>query len=213
MSEVSVRIARLAPSTRVEGPGLRAAIWVAGCSIQCDGCFNPHLFDASVGEDRLAAEIVPVILSVQPAVEGITLLGGEPFDQAQALSVVAAEAQEAALNVMTFTGFTHEHLLRRARKDAGVGDLLASTDLLVDGPFIAAQVDSSRPLLGSRNQRFLPLSREGEQMVHRLEPDGLEVTVAADGRVSVNGWATTSVLEGVLDLLQGSQRRDGSAYR
>ncbi|HET8646986.1 MAG TPA: 4Fe-4S cluster-binding domain-containing protein, partial [Vicinamibacteria bacterium] len=83
-----VRVAARVPVTEVEGPGARFALWVQGCSIRCPGCCNPHLFPARgevVSVDALVAEVK----AVRGRIEGLTLLGGEPFDQPAPLAVLA----------------------------------------------------------------------------------------------------------------------------
>jgi anaerobic ribonucleoside-triphosphate reductase activating protein len=117
---------------------------------------------------------------------GLTLLGGEPFQQAAPLAWLCARARRAGLDVLAFTGHTLERLRRsRAR---GVRALLAQVDCLVDGPFVAALRGGNWPLVGSTNQRVIPLSLRGERIAAALcgGPEVLEVRVAGE-RVSVVG--------------------------
>lgn len=195
-----LRIDRVVPATTAEGPGLRTAVWVQGCSIRCHGCFNPHLWTAEGGVPTSARALVGVALA--SGAEGITLLGGEPFEQAPAAAAFAAAARAEGLSVMTFTGHVLEHLHDAAQHgEPGVEDLLEQTDLLVDGPFLAGSLDTARPWVGSTNQRFHALTDRYAALVTRLEelPDRLEVTVSADGTVAVNGWADLDALHALLD--------------
>ncbi|GAA4716465.1 4Fe-4S single cluster domain-containing protein [Phytohabitans rumicis] len=194
-----VWLARFLASTRAEGPGERTAVWVQGCAIRCAGCFNPHLWSTRGGEplppDELAARVVDA------GTDGLTLLGGEPFDQAAALSRVAAGVRAAGRSVMTFTGYRQEELSRAV--DAGRDDvaaLLDATDLLVAGPFIADRIDRVRPWVGSTNQEFVLLTDRIAGSVEELwaTPDRLEILVGASGRIEVNGWATPDVLDQLL---------------
>ena len=75
-----MRIARIWHKTESEGPGLRTAIWLQGCSIGCPGCINPHLWSFHGGDEVNVEHLADEILALD--VDGITLLGGEPFDQA-----------------------------------------------------------------------------------------------------------------------------------
>ncbi|GIF03785.1 4Fe-4S single cluster domain-containing protein [Actinoplanes siamensis] len=186
-----VRLARFLDRTRAEGPGERTAIWVQGCSIRCPGCFNPHLFTARGGVPTRPAELVERILATGTG--GVTLLGGEPFDQAEGLAAVAAGVRSAGRSVMTFTGFEYDDL--RRRDDHGVAALLAETDLLVAGPFRRELLDHDRPWVGSTNQRFLHLTG---RLREDAGPDRLEVTVSAAGEIAVNGWADTDTLDALL---------------
>jgi anaerobic ribonucleoside-triphosphate reductase activating protein len=189
------------PQTTAEGPGTRFAVWVQGCSIRCDGCFNPHLWATRGG-----APITPAVLADRASranVEGVTLLGGEPFEQAEGLAAFATLAQQAGLSVMTFSGLYRHELDAKAAQDKPTTDLLNSTDLLVDGPYLANYPDLIRPWVGSTNQRFHFLTERYEYLQDHLGalPDRLEVRVTTEGTVSVNGWATTDQID---DLLSSS---------
>jgi anaerobic ribonucleoside-triphosphate reductase activating protein len=181
--------ARLA-GTRVEGPGARYALWVQGCSIRCPGCCNPHLFEGAggqaVGVDTLMAEI----RGARPAIEGVTFLGGEPFEQAGGLARLAAGARDLGLSVMVFSGYTLEEL--RARTDSGTAGLLRSTDVLVDGRYEAARPERTRLWVGSENQRFHYLtdrySREIEVPATGRPLREVEVRIDTDGAIKSNGW-------------------------
>jgi anaerobic ribonucleoside-triphosphate reductase activating protein len=179
--------------TDAEGPGRRAAFWLQGCSIRCPGCFNPHMWSATGGRtvdvDDLAHEATR-----DPAVEGVTFLGGEPFDQAEPLAQLARAVRAAGLSVMTFTGYWLEDLV--ADEPPGALALLATTDLLVDGPFDARQPDTGRPWVGSRNQRFHHLSGRYAHLgdLRSAGPDRLEVRLSPDGSVFLNGQAPPGVL-------------------
>lgn len=183
----ALRIASLVTATRAEGPGWRAALWVQGCSIGCRGCFNPHTWRTE-GPSASTEELLPA-LTADPRIEGITLLGGEPFDQAGALADLAEAAQDRGLGVITFTGHLLEDLRQQA--DAGIARLLAATDLLIDGPFDRRVPDTSRPLVGSRNQRFINLTTRYVDWVDNLhvQPDRLEVRIRREGTIHVTGWA------------------------
>jgi anaerobic ribonucleoside-triphosphate reductase activating protein len=194
MSEIApIRLARFLEYTTAEGPGKRTAIWVQGCSIRCPGCFNPHLFSTRGGTTVTPAELTARILAAPT--EGVTLLGGEPFDQPAGLAVVAAAVRAARRSVMTFTGYEYEHLLSRGDQDPAVAALLKATDLLVAGPFRRDQVDHVRPWVGSTNQRFLRLTN---RIGVDATPDRVEVTVSVQGEVAVNGWAEVDTLDALL---------------
>ena len=84
-------------------------------------------------------------------VEGITLLGGEPLAQAAGAAALARRAQALGLSVMVFSGFTLEEI--RASADPDALNLLAHTDLLVDGPYLRDRPEPRRRWIGSSNQR------------------------------------------------------------
>lgn len=131
-------------------------------------------------------------------VEGITLLGGEPFEQAAPLARVAAAAQEHGLSVMTFTGYDYADLRAWSADRADVRDLLAHTDLLADGPFRADHLDHTRPWIGSTNQQLRALTARYRHLDFVTTPDRVEVRVDPDGTIAVNGWSNLDALDELL---------------
>lgn len=196
--ELSVRLGSWVERTDAEGPGSRTAYWVQGCSIRCPGCFNPHLWTERGGTLYSTAELADRVPS---DVEGITLLGGEPFEQPGPMADLARRVQARGQTVMAFTGYLLEDL--RAGGDPDVRALIDHTDLLVDGPFLRDEVDHSRPWVGSRNQRFHALTDRYADLIATLEaPDRLEIRVTTAGEVRVNGWASDDQLEALLSDLR-----------
>ena len=89
---------------------------------------------------------------------GVTFSGGEPFLWGNELYEIGRAAQEAGLDVMTYSGYTYEQLLGKAKTEEGVRKLLSVTNYLVDGPFVLAERDLSLKFRGSRNQRILDVT-------------------------------------------------------
>jgi len=178
------------PVTRVEGPGARYALWVQGCSIRCPGCCNPHLFDAGLGEAIPVQVLLAEIAAVRADIEGLTVLGGEPFDQAAEVAGLAAGTRALGLSVVVFSGYALEEL--RARADPAVDAALGATDVLVDGRYEAALPEPARRWAGSRNQRFHYLTGRYTDAIERVSAGdplrAVEVRIGPDGRVQSNGW-------------------------
>ncbi|MGY4858582.1 4Fe-4S single cluster domain-containing protein [Cryobacterium sp. AP23] len=214
-----LRWSRFLPATAAEGPGLRAALWVQGCSVHCPGCFNPQLWaeiggrveNTAVLADRFVAD------ALGAGVEGVTLLGGEPFDQAAALASIAEAFRAAGLTVMTFSGYPLDLLTEWSAARPDIARLLAATDLLIDGPYLRDQPDAVRPWLGSTNQGIRALTPAYAAEVARIEREGgldrLEIRIRPDGRIDVNGWADSAALEELLHDLGPRQDRPGTKAR
>ena len=182
---LSLRIAAVVPDTDAEGPGRRFAVWVQGCSIRCPGCCNPEMFEAAGGEPTEPALLAARAIAT-PGIEGVSVLGGEPFEQAAALVPFARAVRAAGLSVMVFTGYTLEAL--RARGDADVDALLATCDLLIDGPFEARRLDRTRRWIGSTNQRVHALTTRARADDPRFaQPEEIEIRLER-GVLTVNGW-------------------------
>ena len=198
ISDRTIRVGAVVDDTVAEGPGRRFAVWVQGCSIRCPGCFNPHLWGAKGGTGIGAAELAERALAV-PGIDGVTLLGGEPFEQARPLADFASRLAAQGLSVMTFSGFTYRELNGAGAPD-GAAELLSATDLLVSGPYLSGQPDFRRPWVGSTNQEFRFLTDRLRHVEAELAdlPDRIEVRVAASGEVTVNGWADLDQLDTLL---------------
>ncbi|WP_462410812.1 4Fe-4S single cluster domain-containing protein [Neobacillus sp. Marseille-QA0830] len=197
---MKLRIHQFIPHTRVEGPGERACLQVQGCPIHCPGCAVPFTWSPKGGYEVTVSELAERILS-GPKVEGITFLGGEPFEQAAGLAELGGRLKKAGMSVMTFSGYLLEDIRGANRPDWN--DLLSVTDLLIDGPFRKDLRDLSRPWVGSSNQRYHFLTDCYIGLKDRLTdiPNRLEVTLKPDGRVFTNGMATIEDLEGLFKEL------------
>jgi anaerobic ribonucleoside-triphosphate reductase activating protein len=134
----------------------------------------------------LADVLAEIVTALPQGIEGVTLLGGEPLAHATAAVALARAVREQGLSVMVFSGYT----LEKARRlpDPAVAELLALTDILVDGPYLREQPESRRRWIGSANQQIHFLSdRYRADDPRWLLPNTLEVRLR--GReVSVNGF-------------------------
>jgi anaerobic ribonucleoside-triphosphate reductase activating protein len=194
----TLQVAQIRPATRAEGPGKRLALWTQGCSLRCHGCFNPHLWDPDPSKNRKVNDVLMEIerrLAEDPEIEGISFLGGEPFNQAGALAELAAYFQSKSKSIVTFSGFTYNSLVIQGESDSGVSALLAHTDLLIDGPFLQEKVDEDRPWLGSTNQQYIFLTNRYSMKDIEINQDKVEITIEPNGEIHVNGWAPLGSIE------------------
>jgi anaerobic ribonucleoside-triphosphate reductase activating protein len=196
--DIPIRVARVVNRTSAEGPGLRFAVWVQGCSIHCPGCFNAHLWSRAGGTEISATELAK--MAIVADVEGVTLLGGEPFEQAAGLAMFSGIVRDAGLSVMAFTGYDLRKLVSLSQDDPAIAALLDETDLLLDGPFVQTLPDTWRPWVGSVNQSFHFLTDRYAHLANSLSSlsDRLEIRIAPDGVTSVNGWASVDQLDALL---------------
>ena len=147
----SIRLAGIVRESIVDGPGILLTVFVQGCPHRCPGCHNP---DASGGYDCALQKILDAF-DADPLLRGITLSGGEPFEQAVGLLPLAQAVRRRGKDVVAFSGYTFEELLEKGKGDPAVTELLALCCLLVDGRFVLAQRDLSLRFRGSGNQRLI----------------------------------------------------------
>ncbi|PID60045.1 hypothetical protein CSB45_00715 [candidate division KSB3 bacterium] len=175
----------LARSTE-NGPDQRAVIWVQGCSLGCLGCFNPATHDSGIRRQISVDELAEHVLAISD-IEGVTISGGEPFLQADALAELARRLHRAGLGILVFSGFTYEQLSQSG--NPAWEKLLAECDLLVAGPFIRERA-CLNALRGSSNQTLHYLSGRYCTRKEELEFPGSSVEILIDehGRVRVTGF-------------------------
>ena len=167
-----MRIANVVSDSIVDGPGLRFTVFTQGCPHRCPGCHNPETHDPAGGRAVTVEELAEQMLS-NPLTDGLTLSGGEPFDQAGECAALAARAKEKGLNVWAYTGYCYETLLEKENPD--VLALLEQVDVLVDGPFVESLKSYDALFRGSTNQRLIDVakSRASGAVVLWRRPDPL----------------------------------------
>jgi anaerobic ribonucleoside-triphosphate reductase activating protein len=190
----TLQIAHHNPCTEAEGPGKRFALWFQGCPLRCPGCCNPEFLSFEGGETWKLADLLSEIYRAQAeqGIEGITLLGGEPLAHAAGAAALAKATWQRALSVMVFSGYTIEQA--RAMTDPAVADVLAHTDILVDGPYVRELPDTKRRWIGSTNQRihFLTDRYRADDPCWQ-QPNTLEIRLDTTG-LSVNGFPARSAV-------------------
>jgi len=150
----SIRLAGVVRESIVDGPGIRFAVFVQGCPHHCPGCHNPQTHDPEGGYDCELQKILDAF-DKNPMLRGITLSGGEPFDQAERLLPLAKAIVERGKDVVAFSGYTFEELMKKSEQTPAVKELLSLCCLLIDGRFVLAERDLTLRFRGSRNQRLL----------------------------------------------------------
>ena len=167
--EAELRLAGIVEDSIVDGPGLRLAVFVQGCPHGCPGCHNPEAQPFEGGRTIRSGEVL-ARLTANPLLDGLSLSGGEPFEQAEPLAELAEGAQARGYDVMTWSGYTFEFLMAHRDERPGWRRLLDASDVLVDGPFLIAQRSLGLPCRGSRNQRILDLRRSLAENAPILRP-------------------------------------------
>jgi anaerobic ribonucleoside-triphosphate reductase activating protein len=185
MQEISLQVAQFVPFTEAEGPGKRFALWFQGCPLRCAGCCNPEFIPFQGSESWTLEQLLIEIDRVRPeGIEGITLLGGEPFAHATGAALLAEQCRERGLSVMVFSGYT----LAELREKPEAASLLSQIDILVDGPYRREFPDTSRRWIGSTNQQihFLTDRYRADDPCWQ-QKNTLEIRVRG-GEVTVNGF-------------------------
>ena len=151
---MNIRVCALVNDSVVDGPGLRYAVFTQGCAHSCAGCHNPQSHDPREGFDVSADDILREIKK-NPLLDGLTVSGGEPLDQLDAVTELVTLAKAQGLNVMLYTGYLWESFASETK----YAPLLQNLDLCADGPFIEEKRDLDLVFLGSSNQRLIDVKK------------------------------------------------------
>ena len=149
-------VADYKPFVFVDGEGVRCSLYVSGCLFACEGCFNESAWNFRYGQsytDELEEQILADL--AHESVQGLTLLGGEPFLNTRVCLRLVRRVRErfgSGKDIWCWSGYTFEQL---AVETADKIALLGHLDVLVDGPFDLAKRDLSLQFRGSSNQRVL----------------------------------------------------------
>lgn len=171
MSSAKLHLSRIHFPVRTLGPGARIGIWFQGCSIRCRGCISMDTWDPRRGETTVEAVLGVLEPWLQEA-DGITISGGEPFDQADALRLLLTALRgHHAGDILVYSGYPLEAL--------PLESVEGLVDVLIVDPF-DAESGQSLALRGSDNQRLIPLtalgrSRYGRDVLVDGRADTLEI--------------------------------------
>lgn len=159
------------------GTGVRVSLFVSGCTHHCKGCFNEETWDFTYGRlftKETEEEIIEALSNNH--IKGLSLLGGEPFEQQNQRVLMPFMKKVKKLlpekDIWCYTGYTFEKELlqeSRARCEC-TEEMLKNIDVLVDGKFIRELKDISLQFRGSSNQRIIDVKRSMEEgIVHLLK--------------------------------------------
>lgn len=148
MDDSVLRVHHFLPRSRANGPGVRAVLWVQGCSLACPGCFNPATHALTGGERVPVSDLLQRLVALSVSIDGLTISGGEPLQQRYPLlALLRRVRQETPLSVVLFTGYTWDEVRRMPDAEA----LLSHVDILIAGRYDASQ-RLARDLRGSANK-------------------------------------------------------------
>ncbi|ONI44940.1 anaerobic ribonucleoside-triphosphate reductase activating protein [Candidatus Epulonipiscium fishelsonii] len=152
-----MKYAQIRKYDTANGVGIRATLFVSGCTLNCKGCFNTQYKDFEHGE-QWTKEIEDNFINHinTQNVQGVSILGGEPMDQDETLvHLLRRIKEETNKNIWIYTGYKFENLIVNFKSF----NVLKYCDILVDGPFIEKEKDLRLAFKGSRNQRIINVSK------------------------------------------------------
>jgi anaerobic ribonucleoside-triphosphate reductase activating protein len=193
-----LKINNFLPLSYANGPGKRAVIWVQGCSLKCPGCYNPDTHNQEGGIAISIENLYDKIILLKDSIEGLTISGGEPLEQAEALAELIQKIRETAnFSIIVFTGYEWNELegvLKYSEKNTNflpalnrdaVKKIINSIDILIAGRFDAKQ-KVARHLRGSANKVVSFLNNRYNMKDLENVPE-YEVVITAEGKILISG--------------------------
>ncbi len=147
------------------GPGVRTAVFVSGCTLKCKGCFQPETWDFNYGTKYTKETQEEILESLKPDwILGLTVLGGEPFEPKNQKEVyeLIASTKQAFPNktVWLYTGHTLQELYQSGKVRTEYTDkIMDLLDVMVEGRFVLAKRNLNLDFCGSENQRVIDMKK------------------------------------------------------
>jgi len=201
---VNVRINKAHYPVTTLGPGTRVGIWFQGCTLACPGCLSRDTWEADLGTSLPLADLLAWIDGLEGVIDGVTVSGGEPFQQPAALGGLLEALQawrrgrEREVDLLAYSGYPVATLRRRHP------DVLDRLDAVIPEPF-RLEEPSAHAWLGSANQRIVPLSPLGQSR-YRSTPPPRRMQVHVDG---AHIWYVGVPLVGDIERIDAALRDRG----
>ena len=151
--EMDVSVHKILKGSRANGPGIRNVVWFQGCTLQCPGCFNPDTHDPASSHKISVTDLCSSLL--EPKCDGVTISGGEPFQQPEALFQLLTSLRKNNIqSILLFSGYPYD-VLRTASFSKTSLPLI---DVLICGPYRKDLPPAYDRFCSSSNQELILLS-------------------------------------------------------
>ena len=177
----TIRLGHRLDRSEIYGPGLRSVFWTQGCTLACKGCWNTQYWSAKSGDETQVSQLLKEIQALDD-IEGITLLGGEPLQQAQATLELIEGAKLNGLSVFLYTGYEPSEF------DETMQACFDLSDIAVTGRYIQELRDTTLRWRGSRNQQVHFVSELYDESVLQDQTE-VECHILANGEIRMVGYA------------------------
>lgn len=192
--EYFMNIAEIVNSSEIYGPGNRFVIWVQGCSLRCKGCWNSEMHSKEPNK-KMSVESIFKRIQETENIEGITILGGEPLQQAEPILSLARKAKGWGLTIMLYTGYEMKEIRNKAAKE-----LLDLSDIIIMGRYIHEKRSINLKWRGSTNQQIIFNNIKYEKKFeNEIEENQAEIHISDDGEITVIGYPDEELRRAVLN--------------
>ena len=177
----SLRLGHRLDRSEIYGPGLRSVLWLQGCTLACKGCWNTQYWPTKGGDEIEVSQVLSELDDL-PDIEGITLLGGEPLQQAEATLALIEGCKERDLSIFLYTGYDPSEF------DETMQACFDASDIAVTGRYVQELRDTTLRWRGSRNQQvhFISDFYDASVLEERTE---VECHILPNGELTIVGYA------------------------
>lgn len=182
----TIKLANILPISEANGPGPHFTLWLQGCPLKCDGCFNPDMQNFDKGKDFLISDLAQQIedLWIAGEIRGVTITGGEPLTQISSLLKLLKTIKNLGnIGTIVLTGYDPPELVSLA----GFVELIPYIDVLIPGRYLQ-ELKLQEGIRGSANKALLFFSTYYNSEEFEDIPS-IEVISHANGEISVTGIA------------------------
>jgi len=191
-SGATLRIGHISEHSTIYGPGVRFVIWTQGCTLACEGCWNKQYWSSKGGTEVQINELIEKIASTDE-IQGITLLGGEPLQQAESVLKIIQAVKELGLSVFLYTGYELDEFNEQMQA------CFDASDIVVTGRYVHQERDTNLRWRGSRNQKVhYPTELYAELEIE--EQNEVEFIIHEDGKLSMFGYPDTDIRTWVVEI-------------
>ena len=184
---INIQRMMLVDNEHLYGPGKRLLIYLKGCSIHCEGCINQHLWSFEGGVPLSSKEVVDI--AINNNLDGITLHGGEPLDQADNLLEIVKEVKSIQKTIILFTGYNKKELSGSKLK------IWKLSDIVVAGRFQIQKRNIYLQFRGSTNQRVYTHKGKYQNYVLKDGYTSAVFTIGENGDMDVNGFLSDDIAD------------------
>lgn len=188
----TLNIASIIRGSYIYGPGKRFVIWVQGCAIKCNGCWNHEMWPFEIKHLYKTDELFDMIIK-EDGLEGITILGGEPLHQSKPILELVERIKAHGYTTVLYTGYELEEIM-----DKDFRKLIDISDVIISGRYEKEKRSVYLKCRGSTNQR-VTINNLTYQSYFDSEENDVEIHVTSDGTLYILGYSDNELRDEVLN--------------
>ncbi len=177
-----MNIAHIEEQSYIYGAGCRFVIWTQGCSIRCKDCWNKEMWSFKTKNKISTKKLFEKIINEKEHILGITILGGEPFDQYEELLFFVKQIKKTDLSIIIYTGYSINEL-----KSKNKTEILNLIDIIITDRYDKNYRTENGGLIGSSNQKIKFLTKKYTKN-DLPKNNAIEISINENGQINMYGY-------------------------